>query len=112
MRIIKGILISLLFIFISSCKTPQKASKHEDREPLFTIDSLEIYPDEFMYAYEKSNKNKGEIEPIEEYLDLYIDFKLKVTDAKAAGIDTTKAYINELNGYLEEIKSHTSLQKR
>jgi peptidyl-prolyl cis-trans isomerase SurA len=65
---------------------------------------LEIYPDEFMYAYEKSNKNKGEIEPIEEYLDLYIDFKLKVTDAKAAGIDTTKAYINELNGYLEEIK--------
>jgi peptidyl-prolyl cis-trans isomerase SurA len=57
-----------------------------------------------MYAYQKSNKNKGEIEPIEEYLDLYIDFKLKVTEAKAKGIDTTKAYKNELNGYLEEIK--------
>ncbi|HEY9886495.1 MAG TPA: peptidylprolyl isomerase, partial [Vampirovibrionales bacterium] len=47
---------------------------------------------------------KGEEEPIEDYLDLYIDFKLKVTEAKAEGLDSTKAYINELNGYLDEIK--------
>ncbi|ADR21845.1 hypothetical protein MATR_05220 [Marivirga tractuosa] len=104
MRNIKGIIIPLLFIFISSCKTTQKAPKSEDREPLFTIDSLAVYPDEFMYAYEKSNKNKGEIEPIDDYLDLYINFKLKVIEAKAEGIDTTKAYKSELNGYLEEIK--------
>ena len=104
MRNIKGIVIPLLIIFISSCKTAPKSSTAENTEPLFTIDSLSVYPDEFMYAYQKSNKNKGEIEPIEEYLDLYIDFKLKVTEAKAKGIDTTKAYKNELNGYLEEIK--------
>ncbi len=104
MRNIKGIVILLLIIFISSCKTAPKSSTAENTEPLFTIDSLNVYPDEFMYAYQKSNKNKGEIEPIEEYLDLYIDFKLKVTEAKAKGIDTTKAYKNELNGYLEEIK--------
>lgn len=104
MRNIKGIVIPLLIIFISSCKTAPKSSTAENTEPLFTIDSLSVYPDEFMYAYQKSNKNKGQIEPIEEYLDLYIDFKLKVTEAKAKGIDTTKAYKNELNGYLEEIK--------
>lgn len=104
MRNIKGVIIPLLLIFISSCKTAQKSSTPEDKEPLFTIDSLAVYPDEFLYAYEKSNKNKGEIEPIEDYLDLYIDFKLKVTEAKAEGIDTTRAYKNELNGYLEEIK--------
>ena len=104
MRNIKGLIIPLLFIFISSCKTSQQSSKSEDIEPLFTIDSLAVYPEEFMYAYEKSNKNKGEEEPIEDYLDLYIDFKLKVTEAKAEGLDSTKAYINELNGYLDEIK--------
>jgi peptidyl-prolyl cis-trans isomerase SurA len=104
MRNIKGLIIPLLFIFISSCKTTQKTSSVEDKQPLFTIDSISVYPDEFIYAYEKSNKNKGEIEPIEDYLDLYIDFKLKVLAAKAEGIDTTQAYKNELNGYLEEIK--------
>lgn len=104
MRNIKGLIIPLLFIFISSCKTTQRASKPEDKQALFTIDSLSVYSDEFIYAYEKSNKNKGEIEPIEDYLDLYIDFKLKVSEAKAEGIDTTSAYKNELNGYLEEIK--------
>jgi peptidyl-prolyl cis-trans isomerase SurA len=71
---------------------------------LFTVDSIAVYPDEFLYAYEKSNRNKGETEPVEDYLDLYINFKLKVTQAKAEGLDTTKAYLNELNSYLEEIK--------
>ncbi|SMG50654.1 peptidyl-prolyl cis-trans isomerase SurA [Marivirga sericea] len=104
MRNIKALLLPLLFIIISSCKTSQKAPKTKEVNPLFTIDSLAVYSDEFVYAYEKSNKNKGEIEPIEDYLDLYIDFKLKVLEAKAKGIDTTEAYNKELNGYLEEIK--------
>jgi len=104
MQNIKRILIPLLFIVISACKTSQQNAKSENQLPLFTIDSIAVYPDEFIYAYEKSNKNKGEIEPIEDYLDLYIDFKLKVAEAKAEGLDTTQAYISELNGYLEEIK--------
>jgi peptidyl-prolyl cis-trans isomerase SurA len=104
MRNIKGLIIPILFIFISSCKTTQKTTISEVGKPLFTVDSIAVYPDEFIYAYEKSNRNKGEVEPIEDYLDLYINFKLKVTEAKAEGLDTTKAYLNELNGYLEEIK--------
>jgi len=104
MRNIKGSIILIIFLVLSSCKTTQKPTISEDRSPLFTIDSLAVYADEFIYAYEKSNKNKGETEPIEDYLDLYIDFKLKVLAAKANGIDTTKAYQDELNGYLEEIK--------
>ncbi|HET8859474.1 peptidylprolyl isomerase [Marivirga sp.] len=104
MRNFKSLIIPFLFIFISSCKTTPKTSTIEVKKPLFTIDTVEVYSDEFLYAYEKSNKNKGEIEPVEQYLDLYIDFQLKVLEAKAEGIDTTEAYLNELNGYLEEIK--------
>jgi peptidyl-prolyl cis-trans isomerase SurA len=104
MRNIQGLVIPLLLIFLVSCKTTQQSSIKEDSQPLFSIDAVDVYPDEFIYAYEKSNKNKGEIEPVNDYLDLYIEFKMKVHEARSQGIDTTKSYLNELNGYLDEIK--------
>ena len=36
---------------------------------------------------------------MEEYLDLFINFKLKVTEAIAQGVDTTEAFKKELAGY-------------
>lgn len=104
MRNIKGLSILLLIIFISSCKTSQKNSTPEENTALLAIGSENVYPEEFLYAYEKSNKNKGQTEPFDDYLDLYIGFKLKVIEAKALGLDTAQSYVNELNGYLEEIK--------
>ena len=104
MRNVKGLFILILFIFIGSCKTTQKPLESKGKQALFTIDSLRVFPDEFLYAYEKSNNNKGEVEVIDDYLDLYIDFKLKILEAKAKGIDTTEAYKTELEGYIEEIK--------
>jgi peptidyl-prolyl cis-trans isomerase SurA len=104
MRNIKGLIVFLSIIIVSSCKTTQNTPNADKIEPLFTVDSVAVYPDEFLYAYEKSNKNKGETEALEDYLDLYVDFKLKVQEAKAKRIDTTEAYQEELSGYLEEIK--------
>ncbi len=97
------------FTLIVSCKTQQKATQSPDKPleketPVFTINDTEVYPEELLYAYEKSNKNKGSSEPLEDYLDLYINFKLKVEDAKNEGLDTLSSYKNELKGYLEDIK--------
>ena len=36
---------------------------------------------------------------MDEYLDMFINFKLKVTEAEAQGIDTTEAFKKELKGY-------------
>ncbi len=99
----------LILLFFTSCKTQQDTSQATNepkvkKEPIFTINNTYIYPEELLYAYEKSNKNKGSSEPIEDYLDLYINFKLKVEDAKKAGLDTLPSYKNELKGYLEDIK--------
>ncbi len=39
----------------------------------------------------------------EEYLELFINFKLKVKEAEALGMDTTTKFINELEGYRKQL---------
>lgn len=68
--------------------------------PLMTINGKPVSAEEFMYIYEKNNQ-AGAIDPktIDEYLDMFINFKLKVTEAEAQGIDTTESFKSELKGY-------------
>ena len=60
---------------------------------------------EFIAVYEKNNLFNQAIDPksVEEYLDLYINFNLKVLEAINLGLDTTEAFINELNSYREQL---------
>ena len=51
----------------------------------------------------KKSLDPGKKADIEEYLKQYIVFKLKVADAIDEGIDTTKAFRNELNGYRNQL---------
>ena len=67
---------------------------------LMTINGKAVSAEEFLYIYEKNNQ-AGALDPktMEEYLDMFINFKLKVTEAEAQGIDTTEAFKKELKGY-------------
>lgn len=67
---------------------------------LMTIDGKPVMASEFMYIYEKNNQ-EASLDPktMDEYLDLFVNFKLKVTEAEAQGIDTTAAFKKELAGY-------------
>lgn len=69
-------------------------------ETLMTINGKAISASEFMYIYEKNNQ-AGAIDPksMDEYLDMFINFKLKVAEAEAQGIDTTESFKKELQGY-------------
>ena len=40
---------------------------------------------------------------IDEYVGMFVDYKLKVADAEAAGIDTTKAFIDEFTKFRNEL---------
>ena len=40
---------------------------------------------------------------IDEYVDMFVTYKLKVADAEAAGIDTTAAFRKEFEGYCSEL---------
>ena len=69
-------------------------------ETLMTINGNPVSAEEFMYIYEKNNQ-AGAIDPktMDEYLDMFINFKLKVAEAESQGIDTTEAFKKELKGY-------------
>ena len=69
-------------------------------EPLMTINGKPVSAEEFLYIYEKNNQ-AGAVDPktMDEYLDMFINFKLKVAEAEAQGIDTTESFLNELKGY-------------
>ncbi|MEM6523628.1 MAG: peptidylprolyl isomerase [Bacteroidota bacterium] len=74
---------------------------------LFTIANTPVSTEEFAYVYRKNNINNDSAytrSDIEDYLKLYINFKLKIEEAKSRGMDTTKAFWDEFNTYKEQLK--------
>ena len=72
----------------------------QEDKVLMTINGDPVMLSEFLYIYEKNNQESSlEKKSMEEYLDLFINFKLKVAEAIAQGVDTTEAFKKELAGY-------------
>lgn len=71
---------------------------------LMSINGNPVLKSEFEYIYNKNNSNNSlDKKTLDEYVDLFINFKLKVEEAKAQGIDTTKSFVNELAGYRSQL---------
>lgn len=84
-----------------------QAQQGQKPVPLFTAGSMSVSTEEFLYVYRKNHQNKPEAfdeKKINEYLDLFINFKLKVAEAHARGLDTTRKFVNEFKTYREELK--------
>jgi len=92
-------LFFLLIIFIQS---PQS---QDNNEILLTIHDRKITKAEFERIYRKNNRNSSIIDKksLEEYLDLFINFKLKVIEAKELGLDITASFIKEFEGYRKQL---------
>jgi len=71
---------------------------------LLSIDSIKVSQDEFLRIYKKnSNIETGEQKSVAEYLDLFINYKLKVIEAEKLGYDTVSSFIKELSGYQDQL---------
>ena len=71
---------------------------------LMRINDSDITKSEFEYIYNKHNsQNVLEKKDLSDYLQLFINFKLKVNDARQAGIDTSLAFRDELAGYRMQV---------
>ena len=68
---------------------------------LLTIDKDPISVAEFEQVYQKNSDVIIDKSPqeINTYLDLFINFKLKLIDARKMGLDTLKSYQSELSKY-------------
>lgn len=76
-----------------------------DNKTLVTIGDEKVSVGEFMKVYNKNNSQTGayETSTIEEYLDLFINFKLKVKEAEELKMDTSQVFKKELNSYREQL---------
>jgi peptidyl-prolyl cis-trans isomerase SurA len=86
-----------LIIFCSSLSFGQK------EELLLTIGNTKVYADEFKYIYTKNNTTQTGKKAPEDYLDLFINYKLFVTEAEALKMDSSKQFQNELEGYRQQL---------
>ena len=67
---------------------------------ILKIDNQTVDKTEFEQIYWKNKKEKiATKEDLDEYIKLFINFKLKVIAAEELGLDTTKKFIDELSGY-------------
>jgi len=81
---------------------------------LFTIDRTQTSTSEFIYLYKKNHPNKDQDytqTKIDEYLNLFINFKLKIREAQKRGMDTTANFKKELNTYRDELKKPYRAEK-
>lgn len=61
---------------------------------------------EFEFLYKKNKRSNSppvSVADLQEYLDLYINFKLKVAEAFSRGMDTTRNFRAEFGGYKSEV---------
>jgi peptidyl-prolyl cis-trans isomerase SurA len=90
-----------IFLTLSLSLFSLFAYNQENNKVLMTIGGRDITTEEFLRVYNKNSNITSETEKksIDDYLDLFINFKLKVIEAENLGYDTAKAFINELSGY-------------
>jgi len=102
----KNVIVYLLLAATVGMTSVNLSAQTNSESVLFTVDGNPITKGEFLYVYQKNNptkQNDYSQESLEEYLDLYINFKLKVAEARALRIDTTRKVREELDKYGDQL---------
>lgn len=98
-KILAGLGVSVLagavYAEVSNVKTADPV--------IMTVNGEDVPRSEFEYLYHKNSQQQLEPQSLDEYLEMFKIYKLKVADAKAAGIDTTAAFKKEMDQYKREL---------
>lgn len=73
-----------------------------------TINGKALSSKEFIWTYKKSHNGNisSDYENLKAYLNLYINFKLKVLDAREMGLDKNPTYLDEIKTYEDALVTH------
>ena len=76
-----------------------------DKKVLMTIGNEKVTVKEFTDIYAKNNLKSEVIEKksVDEYLDLFVNFRMKVMEAYAMELDTNAKFKKELEGYRKQL---------
>lgn len=77
--------------------------KNDSEAVLMTVDGKKVTVAEFEYLLNKNRSQQVEIQSPDDYLELFVNFKLKVADAERAGMQNDPAFLKEYNQYRAEL---------
>lgn len=94
----KVLLSSILAVF------SLQAIAQTNEATVIKIDDKEISKTEFETIFKKNNRDTViSHEDLDEYAELFVNFKLKVGEAEALGMDTIPQFVRELEGYRDQL---------
>ncbi|MBE0662123.1 MAG: peptidylprolyl isomerase [Bacteroidales bacterium] len=93
------LLVTFLIVFSSV------HGQDNSKKILAEIGNEKITVEEFLQIYRKNNTQVADLDPksLEEYLELYINFRLKVLEAEENGLHNEQSFKDELQGYRAQL---------
>jgi peptidyl-prolyl cis-trans isomerase SurA len=72
---------------------------------LMNIGNTKVTVTEFENVYHKNNSKEAsaDAKSLNDYIDLFVNFKLKVKEAEEMGLDTSRSFKDELAGYRKQL---------
>ena len=93
-----GILALLALVLVAT--TTQK----KEDQVLMEVGKEEVTVSEFTNVFKKNNNlQEATNQELEDYVDLFVKFKMKVLDAERMQLDTLSSFKNELAGYRKQL---------
>lgn len=70
---------------------------------IMTVNGVDVPKSEFEYLYNKNSQQQINPQTLDEYVEMFKLYKMKVADAYAEGIDTLPSFIKETEQYRHEL---------
>ena len=80
----------------------------QEKDIIFTVDNNPVYASEFIRVYNKNlDLVKEESQKdIDGYLKLFVDYKLKLQEARSLSLDKKPSYLREFNNYKNQLSKN------
>ncbi|MEE2699999.1 MAG: peptidylprolyl isomerase [Bacteroidota bacterium] len=92
-----------LLVFVCSFFCQLSFAQNDD--VILSVGEEDVTLDEFKAIFYKNNQNDSAITKtyLDEYMELFVNFRLKVKEAKVLKYDTNQAFVNELEMYRNQL---------
>jgi peptidyl-prolyl cis-trans isomerase SurA len=90
----------ILFAVLILCGTLSALHAQSDQDVVLRVDGSPTTVEEFKHSFLKNYKGESITkDSLDSYMELYINFRLKVQEARDKGLDTVQKYVKELEGH-------------
>lgn len=98
-------LLSTSLLFSFALFTLNITAQQNKDAVLMNIGNTKVTVAEFENVYHKNNGKEASVDnkSLNDYIDLFVNFKLKVKEAEEMGLDTSRSFKDELAGYRKQL---------